>query len=80
MAVSNGDSVFLLWFTQELGNGQDDDLLIGVYRSEEDARAAIDRLKNKPGFANQPSSFEISRCEIGRDEWTEGFVLDSNHG
>lgn len=75
MAVVHGESVYLLWFTRESSDGEDE-LLIGVYRNEEDAHAAIDRLKDKPGFVNQPTGFEISRYEIGKDNWTEGFVLD----
>jgi hypothetical protein len=36
MAVVHGESVYLLWFTRESSDGEDE-LLIGVYRNEEDA-------------------------------------------
>ena len=39
------DSVWLLWFEQEREFGEDTELLIGVYRSEEAAKSAIGRLK-----------------------------------
>ena len=55
---------------------------IGVYASEEDAREAVLRLCNKPGFsasceinpADGVSGFYISRYKIGHDHWTDGFV------
>ena len=35
------DIVWLLWFEQEREDGEDTELLIGVYRTEEAARAAF---------------------------------------
>lgn len=40
------DTVWLLWFEQEQQDGEDTELLIGVYRTEADALAAKERLKN----------------------------------
>jgi hypothetical protein len=68
------DSVWLLWFEQEQHDGEDTELLIGVYRTEDDALAAKERLKDQPGFREYPHGFTISQHEIGRDHWTEGFV------
>jgi hypothetical protein len=48
------DSVVLLWHVH-----RDDDKLIGVYRSEDDARAAIERLRDKPGFKDAPDGFAV---------------------
>jgi len=46
------DVVHLLWFAKEMPEGEDDiELLIGVYSSNDEARAAIERMKDKPGFA-----------------------------
>jgi homoserine kinase type II len=53
-------------------DGLDEELLIGVYDKEE-AKAAIDRLKEKPGFVNAREGFHIHPYEINRDHWTEGF-------
>jgi hypothetical protein len=33
-------------------------LLVGVYRSEEEAKDAIERLRDKPGFEKYPDKFE----------------------
>ena len=52
---SMNDKVQLLWYIQ--GNEKDTELLIGVYRTEEDSKAAIQRLKGKPGFVDSPDGF-----------------------
>ena len=52
------DVVHLLWFAKEMPEGGDDiELLIGVYSSNDEARAAIERMKDKPGFARFPTRF-----------------------
>jgi coenzyme PQQ precursor peptide PqqA len=67
--------VFLLWHVQRVPKSADDDeKLIGAYRTEEDARAAILRLKDKPGFSESPTGFEITKYELNKDNWTEGYV------
>lgn len=68
------DKVYLLWFIRERAAGQDTELLIGIYRTQEDAMAAIERLKGKPGFVNYPQGFEIHDRVLGEDSWTEDFV------
>jgi hypothetical protein len=30
----------------------------------------------KPGFVDAPAGFEYHECEINKDDWTEGFILD----
>ena len=71
------DVVHLLWFVKEMPDGQEDiELLIGVYASEEEARAAIDRVKNKRGFAENQDGFQICPYQLNRDHWTEGFIID----
>jgi hypothetical protein len=67
------NTVWLLWFEQEQ-DGDDTELLIGVYRTEADALAAKDRLKSQPGFREYLDGFTISEYQIGQDHWTEGFV------
>ena len=68
------NSVFLLWHVHELVDGEDDEMLIGVYASRSDAEAAIERLRDQPGFAQYPNDFTIDEYEIGKDHWVEGFV------
>jgi hypothetical protein len=70
------NSVFLLWFVHAPDTDNEDELLIGVYSTEEDARAAIGRLKDKRGFVDAPDGFLIDPYEINRDHWEEGFILD----
>jgi hypothetical protein len=64
------DEVFLLSHVSE----SDDEKIIGVYRVHADAQAAIERLRNKPGFVTFPDRFHIERYELNRDHWTEGYV------
>jgi hypothetical protein len=68
------DKVWLLWFEQERDEGDDTELLIGVYRTEEAALAAIVRLKDQPGFRDFPEGFKAYESILDQDGWTEGFV------
>ena len=47
---------------------------LGVYRTHEDAEAAVLRVKDKPGFRDTPDGFEIFEHVLGRDGWTEGYI------
>lgn len=68
-----------------LPDGNDDAKFIGVYRSVESAREAIDRLKSQPSSREFPriidplvdddrSGFHINPYELGKDHWSEGFA------
>ncbi|WP_225563077.1 hypothetical protein [Rhodanobacter sp. DHG33] len=58
--------------------------MIGVYRTLDAAKAAVDRLSTRPGFAespvvvdpdtNQVDGFYIGEYELDEDHWTEGFI------
>jgi len=63
------DTVYLLWHT----DAQGDEKLIGVYRADAEARAAIERTKGKPGFTDEGGTFEVAKYELNQDHWTEGF-------
>jgi hypothetical protein len=54
-------------------DGDDDEKLIGVYRTEEDAKAAIERLRRRPGYIDQPDGFQVSRYPLNKDHWIEGY-------
>jgi hypothetical protein len=69
------DSVFILWYVHAPDSDNEDELLIGVYRTEEDARGAIERLKNQRGFVDAPQGFQIERYELNEDHWTEGYIV-----
>ena len=51
------NEVFLLWHVHEFEDGNDDEKLIGVYRTEDETKAAIERVRTQPGFADLPNGF-----------------------
>jgi hypothetical protein len=67
--------VFLLWFVED-EDQNDNGLLIGAYESELAAKEAIERLRSKPGFVDNPKGFQVHVRQLGQDSWTEGFVRD----
>jgi len=68
------DEVFLLWHTHKFEDGTDDEKLIGVYRTEVDAKAAIERVRTQAGFVDVPNGFQICPYVLNEDNWTEGYV------
>lgn len=67
------DSVFILWHCHKT-EGSDNEKLLGVYKTHQDAEAAIDRLKGKSGFKDAVEGFEVHEYVLGEDNWTEGYV------
>ena len=79
MRISHEFSFFALVHPRP-DSANEDELLIGEYSRETEARAAIDRLKDKKGFVGAPSGFESHQCQLNRDNWTDGFVsVNSPH-
>lgn len=70
------NTVWLLWFEQESEDRGDIELLIGVYRTEADAKAAAERLKDQPGFRDYSEGFKFYEYALGQDHWTQGFKRD----
>jgi hypothetical protein len=68
--------VYGLWFVRERDEAEDIELLIGMYETEADAKAAIDRVAAKHGFVDFPDGFQIHGYELGRDGWVDGFIGD----
>ena len=68
------DLVFLLWHTGP-PDIDDEGMLIGVFRTEQDAKNAIDALAGKPGFVDYPERFQVCPYELGKLHWTEGFAI-----
>jgi hypothetical protein len=68
------EPVFLLWHLHEFPDQEDDEKLIGVYRTETDAQVAIQRVKDKPGFRDAPDAFVIDKYELKPDNWADGYV------
>jgi hypothetical protein len=74
------DVVFLLWHVHEFTDGTDDEKLIGVYRTEDDAKLAIGRLGTQPGFVDLPNGFQICPYRLNEDHWTEGYFTPDADG
>lgn len=68
------DRVFLVTHSHELSGGAEDEKLIGVYSSKENADAAVIRATGLPGFREHPDGFQVDAYVIDADYWTEGFV------
>jgi len=51
-------------------------LFVGIHRSEAEAKAAIERSKSKPGFAQFPDDFEMHAYELGVELWPDGFSVE----
>ena len=68
------DAVYILWHSHPTGENENDEKLIGVYASEDDAIAAKGRMSTKSGFVDCPDGFEIDKYAVGEDHWTEGYV------
>ena len=60
------DTVFLLWFIRAPDTDDESEFFIGVYSTDEEAKAAIARLRGKPGFSNAPGGFQISTGHSSR--------------
>jgi len=71
------EGVYLLRFVKEMPAREEDiELLIGVYSSTEEAKKAIERVKDEKGFADFQEGFQIHPYELNRDSWTKGFIVD----
>ncbi|MGN6058985.1 MAG: DUF7336 domain-containing protein [Sphingomicrobium sp.] len=68
------DRVYPLFHVRSDDEYGDDAKLIGVYSSEDEARQAIARLADQPGFRDHPNGFQFEPYELNKDHWSEGFV------
>ena len=67
--------VYVVQHTHESQDGKEEDVkFIGVYRTQSDADIAVIRLRALPGFCDYPDGFEVTRYELNKDHWTEGFI------
>lgn len=68
------DTVYDLWFTREYADREDTELHIGIYATEADALAVVEKLKGKPGFSNCPDGFDVIPTRLGMTGWQHGFI------
>ena len=65
--------VYILQHSYELEDCEETKF-IGIYSSKQEANNAIQRLSKQPGFNEKPDNFYISKYEVDKDNWTEGFL------
>jgi hypothetical protein len=79
------ESVFVVQHQHLLPSGEESVCFIGVYRTLDAAKDAVQRLGIQPGFCKHPNiidpiqtdeeqGFYIDEYELDKDHWTEGFV------
>ena len=66
--------VFILWYIVAPDTENEDELLIGVYKTDGDAKSAIELLKDQSGFKDAPPGFQIVSYELILDHWNQGYV------
>ena len=54
-------------------DGEEDHKKIGTYSTEDKAKAAIERVKDKPGFSDPRGFFTIDPSQLDFDYWADGF-------
>ena len=73
--------IWLLWHVPRGGDARGEYMLIGAYASRDAAIAAVDRLKDQPGFRDNPkviddvedAGFYVEPYTLNEDHWTEGY-------
>lgn len=85
------ERVYVVQHKHTLQGEFEDWKMIGVFRTFDGAKAAVDRLSAQPGFAKHPNiidpealgeedGFYISGHPLDRVEWMEGFVtMNGDH-
>lgn len=66
--------VYVLQHAHSFENDLEDVKFIGVYSSKENARAAIIRLSQTPGFSETSDGFHIDVYQLDKDHWAEGYL------
>jgi hypothetical protein len=54
-------------------NEKGDDRLLGVFKSEQDAKSSIQKYLELPGFKDAKEDFLIDKYELNKERWTEGY-------
>ena len=75
------DDVWILWHIPPGADDTGDYMLIGVYSTRESGMAAVERLRDQPGFRDHPglvedtdeAGFLIEAHSLDKDSWTEGY-------
>jgi hypothetical protein len=64
---------FLLLHVRDFQKREASEKLIGIYSSEVEARAAIQRTIEQPGFRQTPNNYIIEQMTVGETRLRDGF-------
>ena len=70
------ETVYVLWHCHPTGANEKNEKLIGIYGTEAEAKSAMKRLSDKPGFSSYAEGFLMDAYELGKDHWTEGYFTE----
>jgi hypothetical protein len=59
---------------RESDDGGEDLKVLGLYRTEARAAAAVENARTLPGFRDTPDGFSITAYLLDVDSWTEGYT------
>ena len=68
------NTVYLLWHVIE-SRTDDDENLLGVYSTEDNAQKNIEKWKSIDKFREHPDGFIIGKYILDEDDWKEGFFF-----
>ncbi len=68
--------LYVLWHSYQPDPevDHDEEKFIGIYSTEDKARAVMELLQTKPGFRDYPDYFEIHPQRVDATSWDDGFV------
>ena len=75
--MSGKSSIFQVYYEREYDYREDTELVVGFYRSREEAEKAVSELSSKPGFSDYPEGFEIDEIRLGLTGWRDGFYSEA---
>jgi homoserine kinase type II len=70
------EDIYLVWHSHPTGANEQNEKLLGVFLTEEEASACITRAMQRPGFVDYPEGFQIARSKVGKDYWEEGYFTE----
>jgi hypothetical protein len=68
------DKVFLLHHIHRFDDDDESVKLIGVFTSEDEAKAVVSLLVQQPGFKENPDGFVLEQHLLNDYSWREGYT------
>ena len=69
---------FLYHIDEKRADGYHHGKIIGIYSTHDRAKAAMERLRDKPGFKDYPERWKVYPRTINRDSWAKGFMTKTH--